>query len=428
MNQLNTGQQLAADEFFNFLFSPDKELNLSGPGGVGKTFLMGYLIDEIMPRYHEVCALTGIVSEYTEVVMTATTNKAAEVLSIATGRPVTTIHSFMNLKVTDDYKTGEQKIEKTRNWKIHQNLILFIDESSMVDKKLLEFIREGTIRCKIIFVGDRDQLASVKEHISPIYVQGLPLLELNEQMRTNVPELQALNDQMRKTVQTGVFEPIKIIPGIIDHYTSEQMEQAIVSQFTNMDHNDRILAYTNDRVVDYNSFIRQVRGMPPHFVNGEVLISGTAIRLRGGMVKVEEELLLKDMNQTTTLIDVADGVQLEVQFASLQTRFGEVHLEVPIPFNYIHYRQLVKYYAKIKDWSTYFYLKNTFPDLRQRDASTVYKAQGSTLDTVYVDLGDISTCHNPNQVARMLYVGLSRPRFRIVTFGQLADKYGGITM
>jgi ATP-dependent exoDNAse (exonuclease V) alpha subunit len=59
-------------------------------------------------------------------------------------------------------------------------------------------------------------------------------------------------------------------------------------------------------------------------------------------------------------------------------------------------------------------------------AKTVHKSQGSTHDDVYIDLGNISTCHNPNQAARMLYVAFSRARNRVFLFGQLAEKYGGL--
>lgn len=57
---LNEGQQAAADGFFQFLFDKGSELIISGPGGVGKTFLMGHLIDEIMPRYEDTLSLIHI--------------------------------------------------------------------------------------------------------------------------------------------------------------------------------------------------------------------------------------------------------------------------------------------------------------------------------------------------------------------------------
>lgn len=423
---LNQGQQAAADGFFAFLFSEQKELIISGPGGVGKTFLMGHLIDNILPQYFQSCQLMGIPAEYNEVVMTATTNKAAEVLSHSTGRPTETVHSFLNLKVTDDYSTGEQKLEKTNQWRIHQQKIIFVDESSMIDKALLAMVREGTIKCKIIYVGDHCQLAPVKEAISPIYAQSLPFFELTEPMRTDVPALQALNAQLRQTVETGEFQPISMVPGIIDHLSSEEMEADLIANFVELDTGNRIAAYTNNRVIDYNEFIRQVRGLPASFVQGETLINNTAMRLKGGMISVEEELVLFDVARKTEMVEIEAGVELEVCYSTLENTFGDMHTGVPIPVDYPHFRELIKYYQKRKNWNRYFYLKNTFPDLRQRDAATVYKLQGSTCDTVYIDLGDISTCRNANQAARLLYVAVSRPRTRIKFFGQLASKFGGL--
>jgi hypothetical protein len=158
---LNAGQEAAADGFFEFLFSDQRESIISGPGGVGKTFLMSHLIDEIMPRYFDTCQLMGVKPEYDQVVMTATTNKAAEVLAVGTSRPCDTIHSFLNLKVTDDYTTGQQKLTPTLNWFVHERKILFIDECSMIDFPLLQLIREGTHNSKIVYVGDHCQLAPV---------------------------------------------------------------------------------------------------------------------------------------------------------------------------------------------------------------------------------------------------------------------------
>ena len=74
---LNQGQQAAADGFFSFLFSTNSQMIISGPGGVGKTYLMGHMIDRVMPEYFNTCTLMGIKPEYDGVVMTATTNKAA---------------------------------------------------------------------------------------------------------------------------------------------------------------------------------------------------------------------------------------------------------------------------------------------------------------------------------------------------------------
>ncbi|QHJ80600.1 MAG: hypothetical protein [Bacteriophage sp.] len=422
---LNADQTLAADGFFEFLLNDSqKELNISGPGGVGKTYLMGYSIDEVIPRYHAACEILGVKPKYDGVVMTATTNKAADVLSQATGRSVGTVHSFFNLKVVDDYATGTQKISKTKDWMIHQNKIIFIDECSMIDKYLIEFIREGTMQCKIIYVGDHCQMAPVREKISKVYASNLPFFELREPMRTSDPHLHQLNNTLRGVVETGLFTGLQLVPGVIDHLDDVQFEQEINDHFLDPLHKHAILAYTNDRVIMYNSYIRQIRGLPPEFQSGEYVVNNSAIRLRKGMISVEEEVLIRNMDPISSMLDVEAGVQVEVRYCDIESQFGELHESVPVPVNRQHYSDLLRYYGRTKNWNRYFFLKNTCPDFRQRDARTVYKAQGSSYDTSYIDLNDISTCRDADQAARLLYVGASRARYRVAFYGVLAEKFG----
>jgi len=150
---LNVGQTAAAEAFFDFLLDPNtKEMCISGAGGVGKTYTMAHMIDEIMPRYFATCATLGNKPLYNEVVMTATTNKAAEVLAAATGRSTSTYHSFQGLTVKNNFSTGETNIIPSRNYEVKRNKVIFIDEASMVDRKLLKFAREGTLDSKLVFV------------------------------------------------------------------------------------------------------------------------------------------------------------------------------------------------------------------------------------------------------------------------------------
>lgn len=440
--QLNEGQSLASEGFFKFLLGPEKELNISGPGGVGKTFTMGYMIDEILPRYYDTCQLMGVAPEYTSVHMTATTNKAAEVLGIQTGRPASTVHSFFGLKVYDDYATGESKVTKSNNWTVHQGIILFIDEASMIDSQLYAFIQEGTIKSKIVYVGDKNQLAPVKETLSPVYVRpNIPMFELLEPMRTTIPELQALNAQCRNTVELlekqagqrdlltlelpNCFSPIREVPGIIDFIDEDQFLAEIDMHFRDQHHKNVILAYTNKRVIEYNSYIRELRGLPEEFVAGDEVISNSAIRVGKFQISVEDELEVTWVSEDTEFEEIGPGAQLEVRQANLQNAFGD-NIKVKLPVDRNHYNQLVAYYRKAKNWTVYYKLKNNYPDLRQRDARTVYKIQGSSVDTVYIDATNLSTCHNPAQAARLIYVAVSRARHRVVIYGQLADKYGGL--
>jgi GTPase SAR1 family protein len=425
---LNQGQKEAADKFFEFLFSPDEEFIISGSAGVGKTFLMNYIIDETMPRYHEMCKLIGLKPQYDSVAMTATTNKAAEVLGKAVKRPTKTVHSFFNLIVKDNYETGQTTIKKGSQYKIHDRLIIFVDEASMIDTALWKMLHESTVNCKLVYVGDHNQLAPVHEIISPIYRHETPFVELLQPVRNSgQPALMEVCQQLRDTVATGEFKPIKLVPGVIDLLDGQQMQAEIDRHFKQQTHSARILAYTNKRVIEYNDHIRHTRGLPPELTPGEYVITSNVFHSRKGQIPVEMELtIVQNHGSHKVEIDKKDNVELDVDYVDAEDAFGDIWRKIPVPTNREHFTALVKYYAKARDWPTHFHLKNDYADLRPRDAATVHKSQGSTYDTVFIDLGNISTCHQPNQVARMLYVAFSRARSRIFLYGELAPKYGGL--
>ena len=387
---------------------------------------MGYIIDIIMPRYLETCKLIGVNPDYDSVTMTATTNKAAEVLEFATGRTTQTIHSFLNLTLYEDYENGKTKLNKNpRTWQVHEQKIIFIDECSMIDSQLFQIIGEGTHQCKIVYVGDRNQLAPVTEKLSPVYLQGYQMFELTEQMRTSVPELQAVNQQLRDTVETGVFKPIHEVPGIVEYLDDAAMQRMLDITFANQTTGSRVLAYTNRRVVEFNDYIRQKRMLPDSFQAGEILVNNTAIKLgKGKSLSVESEVTIR-ANRGPSQIEIEKGLFMDVEYLDFTSHLGEMFNHVPVPTDRGHFNELVKYYKRQKNWERYFYLKQNFPDLRPRDAATVHKSQGSTYDSVFVDLGNISTCHQADQAARMLYVAFSRAKTKVYVYGDLAAKYGG---
>lgn len=424
---LNDGQKAAAEGFFKFLLGPEKEMGISGPGGVGKTFLMGHMIDEILPRYFNTCQMMGMAPEYEAVNMTATTNKAAEVLSLATGRPVDTVHSFMNLKVIDDFSTGKSKVEKTGAWKVHNKVILFVDESSMVDYDLEQFVQDGTYQSKIVWIGDHCQLAPVMESRPPVFDKQIPWFHLTQPMRTQVPELQAINQQLRDTVETGEFKPIQIVPGVIDHLNDTEMQHFIQANFKDQTLNSRILAYTNKQVIAFNDYIRDYRRLPPEWTVGEMLVNNSSIQVGKSKVRIptEEELEIVSIGDIETM-DIVPDTPFSFRKMTFKNRIGGYYQDVPVAIDKEHQDALLRWFKSQKKWERFFFLKNNFPDLRQRDASTVYKAQGSTYDSVFIDLANIATCRNADQVARQLYVAFSRARHRVFLYGELPEKFGGL--
>jgi len=427
---LNQGQKAAADSFFEFLLSEEKEMIISGPGGSGKTYLMGYLIDTILPRYFDTCRMMSIEPLYESVHMTATTNKAAEQLSEATLRETQTIQSFLGLTVRNNYSTGATSLERTKKWTVKENMVLFVDEASMVDTILKRCIGEATINCKIVYVGDHCQLGPVKETISPIYKAGLRTVYLTEPMRNaGQPALMHLCDQFRDTVETGTFYDTPLVPGVVDWMDGDQVQLEIAKLLRNGEHNHRILAFTNERVIGFNDHIRDLRAQPFEYGLGEKLINNNAVHLKSMIISVEREVEIVNIGPESTIhFDVGAGFDMKFHMCDLSTKLGHTYRDVPLPADRTYYSKLVKYFAQQKAWVSHYQLKEKFLDLRQRDASTFHKVQGSTHDTVFIDLGNLSTCHNPVQVARMLYVAVTRPRNRVIFFGQLAPKYGSIIL
>lgn len=433
--ELNQGQKNAADQFLQLLLDPTVHAAIiTGPGGTGKTFLMGHLIDQVIPSYEAACSLLGAEPLYTSVHMTATTNKAAEVLGKATGRPACTIHSHLCLRIKTDYQSGSQTLIPTPNFYVHSREIIFIDESSMADRGLLDWLEKGTQNCFLVFVCDDRQLPPVKEKLSRIFSMNLPVMELTEQMRNSgQPALMALCNQFRDTVLTGNWYDIAVVPGVVDYATSEEMPGILEHYFLDPAHNNRIMGYTNARVNEYNAYIRAMRGLPQSFTVGERLIANGQFTVTSPMgriaVQAEDELEVVELIREAHLIrkdlGPAESIEFWGQTIVVKTRWGE-RIQVTVPVDPTHFKQVLQYLSHKKDWSNYYGLQETYPDLRPHDASTTHKAQGSTFDVAILDLSDLSTCRDPATAARLFYVALSRAKSRVILYGDLAPKYGKI--
>jgi exodeoxyribonuclease-5 len=76
--------------------------------------------------------------------------------------------------------------------------------------------------------------------------------------------------------------------------------------------------------------------------------------------------------------------------------------------------------ARRAAWVAFFAFKDaTFADLRPVHAATVHRSQGSTYQTVFVDLTDIGRNTRRDVLLRLLYVGLTRARGDVYVTGEL---------
>ena len=419
--KLTDDQEAAALAFAMFMASDDKEFTISGSAGVGKTTLLKYLRD--MKEHIKIAQLLDR-PVYSDWAFTATTNKAAEVLGRAMGEDAQTIHSFLGLQVYNDTVTGVTKITRKKNSQIRSNMLIVIDECSMIDKQLYRYIQECTFNCKIVYVGDHCQMAPVKETISPVFDHIKPVV-INQIVRSqHTPPITQLCQQLRETVETGVFHPILPVGEVIKYLDPQEAETEIYNHFVAQDGFDsRILCYRNRMVIGMNTWIRNARNLPEMYTPGEYVISNQATHYRdtSGMTRVEQELEIQDVSEP--YIDTFYEGNAIHSIKAYDVRTSEGTLQVAIEPHVVE--AILKDLKRRQIWGDFFTLKERYADLRPRDACTVYKAQGSTYRTAFVHLRDIGTCTNAAQTARMLYVACSRPTHRICFIGQLPTRYQG---
>lgn len=118
---------------------------LTGGPGTGKTTTLNAVINILDSKGLNVC-------------LCAPTGRAAKRMSEVTGYPAKTIHRL--LEVGWDQNDRPCFTKNERNQLDAQ--VLVVDEVSMVDVKLFEALLRATpITCKILLVGDSDQLPSV---------------------------------------------------------------------------------------------------------------------------------------------------------------------------------------------------------------------------------------------------------------------------
>jgi len=419
---LNKDQQGVFMKVINFINGPDKFMDVSGGAGTGKTYLISQIADGIL-KHQQTKTMHSVV-------ITATTNKAAAVISDAMPHragEIGTIYSFMNLRVSENFTTGAVKIVPTPKWMVHSGTLIIVDECSMVNSDLFKYIMKGIdSTCKVLFVGDKNQLAPVKENISPIYAQkGMETGLLSTSVRNAGQQaLMDLCEQAKQTVLTGKFTRIKEVPGVIDFVDGTTLKGVLEREFLLEDPSKRVLSYTNARVIQYNSFIRELRAYTEPYEVGEILSNNSAAELVG-KTRLYTDQVVRVVRITDDFMDksIVSGEEVRMIMMDVEDVNSGVTYSVTAFADHNDRAAVLKFYSQNKSWERFFKIKNGYPDLRSVSASTTHKAQGSTYDSVIVDLADIGKSTNKEQTARLQYVALSRPRSRLYIRGELPERY-----
>lgn len=418
--KLTNDQQTTIDKFIDFLADTANEyMIIQGAAGTGKSTLIK-LIAETAVKHGQMCALLqkDTAAEDVDILLSATTNPAVAVLENLTGIQARTIHSILGLKIINSFKTGKTKLILTKSAEEIHNKLIIIDEASMINDSLYSYIKSQTVNCKIVLIGDWYQLAPVGQ--TTVTMQHIPGVQaVMNQIVRNDGIIMAAGQQFRDTVETGVFNPIPIDNKNILQVDGSTFQALVDAEFTKTDYSPKtakILAYSNNRVLEYTNYIRKVKNYPAELQVGETVITNKPMFGTGSQITVDSTVTITGMGKAYT-----------DETSDIKGRLVEINNkhQAFLPTSTIEANQYMRSMAKKKKWTEYFNVKDTWLDLRLPYASTVHKAQGATYDKVFIDLDNIGRCFIASDVARMLYVAISRARKQVILYGQLPPKYGG---
>jgi len=426
MITLGEEQQQAFNNIINFLVeSKNIAFSLSGAAGTGKSFMISYLIDWIENM--------GI--DYT---LCAPTHKAALVMKQYTKRNANTLHRLLalspNIAILDlDLRELEFVTSKVTD-NIPINGVVICDEASMINDDLFDLLIEKVSdrHSKIIFTSDSKQLIPVKQqHYSKVYSvpDKFDLTKIYRQSSESalMPILQELREHeilnlVSSEGEQGSLIVINEMKEFLDAALSK-VKETINSK--NVLHT-KITAFTNKRVELYNQAIRKLLfNDDEEYHIGEIL---TAYE-NGECDKAEywnsmDYIIVGNPKQTVkalpNFIDVKGWdlmlwdpyteMVLTIFILSKDNDFGtfealsgtieRIRLQAieakqrRLRTSYIYWR---KYYELINSFCTpidLFYdgrliMKKSFD---YGYACTTHKLQGSSLDSIFVDMRNIKTC------------------------------------
>lgn len=400
-----------------YLNQMENVMLLKGFSGTGKSTLVQRLLREI-PKLDSMCQMLDEGYQPFEPILTATTNQAAEALAASTNfvHEVTTIHKFLGLRVQiTDYRKNIKKLISTRKAK-RERCLIFIDEASYIDQDLLSLIMENIQDCKIVFIGDHAQLKPVQSNYMPAFSMNRNEIELTELVRFDDGPISNMVSALRRTVLEGIWPNFTdfLSPGVIDKVDRGAFEQLSQDAFRPDSGYGRskILAYTNDTVINYNHRL-------------SMLFSGTNVPQPGQIMVCNEECRMgsdRVSNNAEVQIEEVEPVTMRGYKGWLVKLVGKTS-QFFLPENARQTKKTAHTQAvREDDYEFMQEVLESWIDLRPAYACTVNKSQGSTYDTTFIDLGNIlAMVRSGDQLARILYVGCSRARSRMIFTG---DKRG----
>lgn len=406
------------------------DMFITGAAGTGKTTGLHKNIDY--------CVANDI-----PYVVCAFTHKACDILrsKLPEGARVQTLHSFLRKRPTINVNANcVRTVESNQQHGAvdEEPRICFVDEYSMVgqqDKDSMEELQE--VRgLKVVWIGDPHQLPPVGDE------QGVRPYGKYQKVLTKVyrndNELLAPLTSLVSFI-TGESKPYRLEPNsrfhrdidIVDQYKRTKIEDKVILAFTNkrvqslntelkgrdyLESNDDVFSPSNKHYYRFENVV----ALPGHCVkwNGEVVLANSKYRTLETLMTISGvqfgDFTTED-GELITLAYVFGHYDYKVKREELKALAVEANQEVEKISGGMKAAQWCRENSgeplarkRAKAWREFLSFDDCVVCIDFPFAMTVHKSQGSTYNTVFVDIHDIAVCQDLTTMFKLTYVAISR--------------------
>lgn len=394
---------------------------LSGAAGTGKTYLVAKIIDALEDKY--------------DITVTAPTHKAVSVIrdyledndiSNANAR---TIHSFLNIKLFRNFDKGTSSFIPDKKKDNNTTDILIVDESSMVSEDLFDYIHESIVAENVkvvLFVGDPYQLLPVDSNSN--ILKNIPLHHKLKKVVRQAEESYIIKQSIivREMIKTNEYRALDeflengLLPNVQVFHSPDEFHADFCKNDKWWEEDKVIASYSNKDVEYHNKTIRKKYWKDQQLIDPDVITSGDKLIMQDA--NVQGEYILHQNND-----HVKVSSSKKEFFKELNIYYWDCKDEYNKPFRVVdpdfkkQYNEVMdkiaaaakvekSYAERKKKWKAFYELKEFFVDVKYSFSSTIHKLQGSTYDTVYIDLYNTNMLNRQNKdtIYRLIYVAITR--------------------
>lgn len=424
VQELNNEQALAVERMVLFLESKEPFFVLSGAAGTGKTFTIKELCKQVKGR----------------LIFTAPTNKATKVLaetfssddlSGGYNPECRTIFSLLALRLeangaVKELTRPEDPVDLTKY------AAVIVDEASMINSNLWEYIKRTAKAqmVKFIFMGDAAQLPPVGEMNSPVWeirktTNLTKVMRHDNQILGLATRIRCLVNHPAPSIKIesnkGKGEGVWRVDGEdFKRRILADAEKGVFSQKTAC----KAIAWRNVTVDALNKTIRSAifpgafTGTGDFFPEDRIIMMEPAKDVvKGGIVAttdMEGTIERSSTDYHPTYEELKCYKIIAVMDDGHPVTLWRLHPEASAGYAIKLDRLAQNAKANNRLWKAYWNFKEAFHQLRYAYAITAHRAQGSTYDKVFVDMGDILQNRNRQEAFRCLYVSCTRPRKQLI--------------